>query len=131
MPKNFIQKTILSFVFIFGASSQALAQGSVIFIPAKMDYMPIMYATCSPKLICAINKTPTAIENPAFTLIGPPGFVIQDKFQKCPNPLPPDGTCEIYVNFCPDRFGEYQAILKFSGSEEQIFLTGTGHGGGI
>ena len=56
MPKNFIQKTILSFVLAFGASSQALAQGSVIFIPQRMDFRSTMEYTCAPKRICAINN---------------------------------------------------------------------------
>ena len=131
MLKTYTQNLIFSFLLVVGASNQALAQDSITFIPDVMNYRPTGESTCTPKLICAINNTTTAIENPAFTLIGSKEFVIQDGFQDCPNPLPPNGVCKIYVDFCPQIPGEYQGILKFTGSDQQILMTGTGNSKGV
>ena len=126
MPKFIVQYLMLSFVLVIGTSSPVLAQDSIIFIPAVLKFNPTMEDSCAPKRICAINNTGTAIDNPAFTLTEQPVFSVQNGFQKCPNPLPPDGICEVFVNFCPGLFGEFQGVLKFTGSDQQVLMTGRG-----
>jgi hypothetical protein len=126
MPKFIVQYLMLSFVLVIGTSSPVLAQDSIIFIPAALKYNPTSEEACAPKKICAINNTGTAIDNPTFTLTEQPVFSIQNGFQTCPNPLPPDGACIVYVDFCPGRFGEYQGVLTFTGSDQQVLMTGRG-----
>ena len=132
MQKNYQVSLLFAAVF-FAALSTATYNGKTLaddiqFIPDNMNYSFSHVDKCVPKKICAINNSNQEITDPGFSISKSKHFHIQEKFQDCPNPLPPGGTCVVYVNFCPEFVTYYQDVLTFSGSgsEIQIVLEGEG-----
>jgi hypothetical protein len=133
MKKKSYQVLLLVAAALFVSLSATTYSGKSLaddiqFIPENMNYSFSHVDKCVPKKICAINNSNQDITDPRFSIAESKHFRIQEGFQGCPNPLPPGGTCVVYVNFCPELVREYQDVLKFSGSgsEIQIALEGIG-----
>jgi hypothetical protein len=104
------------------------AYGDLQFIPESLQYGSTLVEKCVPKRICAVNNTNQSISDPSFRVVEKGNFSVQQKFQKCPNPLPPGEACIVYVDFCPEFVRKYQGTLLFSGSgtESNIVMEGKG-----
>ena len=119
---------IIVMLFLNGFA-YAQISGEIRFKPDALKFSSVGMGKCRPRKIEATNDTDSAIADPSFRIEEGSAFILQ-KRGKCPNPLEPGQTCRAYVNFCPPLFHTYRGTLFFSGSDQNIPLSGRGHGGG-
>ena len=114
---------ITRLLFLSTAEAQNSPSGSVEFKPERLKFSVIM-DRCGSKKMQAINNGTSNIEDPEFRIEGPNAFRVDKRRRKCPNPLEPGKSCQVYVAFCPYDTGSFEATLFFSGSEQSISVTG-------
>ena len=121
--KRFIFLPITTILFLSVAQAQNSPSGSVEFKPERLKFSVIM-DRCGSKKIQAINSGTSNIQDPEFRIEGPNAFRVDKRRRKCPSPLEPGQTCQVYIAFCPYDTGSFEATLFFSGSEQSIPVTG-------
>ena len=103
------------------------AENGSTFSHEKLDFGQVLVDTCRPKKIFVTNTTGRAIQDPRLRVEGSKEFKIQTRFRKnCSNPMQPGERCKGYVDFCPSLYGNFSAILRFSGDGSGIPLHGEG-----
>lgn len=99
---------------------------------SEINFGSRIVGACTPgRKVKAKNVSDVDINNPQFTIEGAKEFSIQNTFKKCPDPLKPGQVCSIYIDFCPQLYLKYEAILIFSGSAKTIPMAGMGNAGGV